>query len=195
MPETAKILDVGCGEGVFVENFSKQGRDIKGLDFNYESQFVQRGDVKKIPYSDESLDVVMFLDALEHLAFVDQPIALSEIYRTLKPDGILFLSVPNLAHLNSRYRFFFKGQLDRTDSEIDHLGERPIWENENLVKQAGFEIINKKGVTLTLPIIYPKIICRKAKQFRWLHDTFEPLARVIPSLAMLTFFTCKKATI
>ncbi len=192
LPKNNKILDVGCGEGVFVEDFSKQGRNIKGLDFNYESEFVQRGDVRKIPYDDCSLDAVLFLDALEHLAFIDQPTALSEIYRILKPEGILFLSVPNLAHLNSRYSLLFQGKLDRTDAVIDHVGERPFWENKQIIQETGFKIINIQGVTLTLPIIYRKLICKKAKKLRWLHDLFEPLARIMPSLAMLTFFVCKK---
>lgn len=191
-PPKATILDVGCGEGVFVEEFSKKGWNIQGLDLNYESELVQRGDARNIPYSDKSLDSVIFLDALEHLAFEDQPQALSEIYRVLKPDGKLFISVPNLAHLNSRIRFLVTGKLDRTDLETEHIGERPMWENQQLLKESNFEILDCTGVTFTMPFIYRKIICRHAAKFRWLHDAMEPLSRLFPSLAMLNFFICKK---
>lgn len=192
LPRGAKILDIGCGEGVFVEKYQSMGRDIKGVDLNYESELVQRGNVCKLPFDDNFFDAILFLDALEHLSFSEQPIALSEIYRVLRPNAMLLLSVPNLAHLNSRAAFFMAGKLDRTDNEIDHLGERPIWENRRLLKEAHFDILGCKGVTFSLPFIYRRIICRHAARFRWLHDVFEPLARALPSLAMLNFFTCQK---
>lgn len=190
--KNAKVIDIGCGEGVFVEEFYDQGWDIKGIDLNYKSFLVENGDVRNLPYDKCSFDAILFLDALEHLQFQDQIQALNEIFRVLKPSGKLLLSVPNLAHFNSRLRFLLRGQLDRTDNELDHVGERPIWENKQLIEQANFKILSYTGVTFTLPIIYRKIICRKPAQFRWLHDSLEPMSRLFPSCAMLTFFTCEK---
>ncbi len=192
LPRNTQILDVACGEGVFVEEFAAQGWNIKGIDLNYESQYVQRGDVRKLPFGEATIDALLFLDALEHLQFSDQPKALNEIFRVLKPEGKLLLSVPNLAHLNSRFRFLLRGQLDRTDNELDHVGERPIWENKQLIEQANFRVLSYTGVTFTLPIVYRKIICRKPARFRWLHDALEPMSRLFPASAMLTFFTCEK---
>lgn len=160
LPMTKKILDVGCGEGVLVEEFRKKGWAIEGLDMNYESEFVQRGDVKDMPYADASFDLIVCLDTLEHLTFEDQPKALSEIHRSLKPDGHLVMSVPNLAHLNSRVRFLLCGKLDRTDIELNHLGERPIWEYEQLLKKCGFYLLKRIGITLTLPYVYRRVICK-----------------------------------
>lgn len=188
----AKILDLACGEGVLVEEFRKQGRDIQGIDLNYQSEFVQRGNVCQLPFPDGSVDVILFLDALEHLAFVDQPKALAEIYRVLRPNGFLFISIPNLAHLNSRVQFLLNGNLDRTDAELDHIGERPIWENEKLLKEQKFSILKRSGITFTLPFIYRQVICRYPAKFRWLHDWLEPFARYLPSLAMLNYFVCEK---
>jgi SAM-dependent methyltransferase len=192
LPRAAKILDVGCGEGVLVEEFRQMGWDIEGLDLNYESEFVRRGDVRAIPYLEASFDTVLFLDTLEHLAFEDQTKALVEIHRVLKPKGCLLLSVPNLAHLNSRIGFLLKGKLDRTDVETNHVGERPIFENERLLKQSDFRAVKCSGISFTLPFIYRRIICRSPAKFKWLHDAFEPLARAFPSLAMLTIFVCRK---
>lgn len=192
LPQSSKILDAGCGEGVFVEKFVQEGWNIKGIDFNYESDLVERGDIRNLQFPDRSFDVVLLLDVLEHLAFADQPQALAEIYRTLTDGGYLFLAVPNLAHLNCRVRLMVLGELDRTDNEINHLGERPIGENAKLITQANFRIESCKGITVTLPIIYRRVICRKPAQFRWLHDCLEPVARQLPSLAMLTIFVCRK---
>jgi len=56
--------------------------------------------------------------------------------------------------------------------------------------EAGFQIEEIKGVTLTVPFLYRRVICRWPARFRWLHDLLEPLA--IPSLAMLDIFVCRK---
>ena len=42
--------------------------------------------------------------------------------------------------------FFFRGKLDRSDIETNHPGERPIWENIKLVKDAGFKITKINGI-------------------------------------------------
>lgn len=101
----------------------------------------------------------------------------------------MLISIPNLAHLNSRFRLFFKGCLDRTDIETNHIGERPMKENIKLLQGGGFEIIQKKGITLTVPFLYRRVICCKSAMFRWIHDILEPFA--IPSIAMLNVFLCK----
>ena len=190
LPRSTKFIDIACGEGVLVEDFRKEGWNIEGLDLNYESEYVRQGDVRAMPYDDGSFDVVVFLDAFEHLAFVDQPKALADVRRILRPGGILVMSAPNLAHLNSRVRMLLKGGLDRTDIEINHVGERPIWEYEELLKQAGFTLEQKIGVTLTVPYIYRSLICKHAAKLRWLHDALEPVAKAFPSLAMVTIFVC-----
>jgi 2-polyprenyl-3-methyl-5-hydroxy-6-metoxy-1,4-benzoquinol methylase len=186
----ARILDAGCGEGVLVEEFRAQGYSIAGLDLNYESDHVCRGSVLAMPYEDRAFDLVLFLDVLEHLDFLDQTVALAEIHRVLCQGGELVVSVPNLAHWNSRFRMALFGQLDRTDVATNHLGERPYKENRDLIQKAGFEIVRTKGITLTVPFLYRCVICRRPAWFKWLHDFLELFA--IPSLAMITVFVCRK---
>jgi len=183
-----QILDVGCGEGVLVEEFAAAGRPIEGLDLNYESRWVRRGDILAMPYPDGQFDAVLFLDVFEHLAYANQPRALHEIRRVLTTEGVLIMTVPNLAHLNSRIRMLLRGQLDRTDIETNHIGERPIAENLKIVTANGFRITDVKGVTLTLPWLYRSVICRRPARYRWLHDFLERFA--VPELAMLTFLVC-----
>jgi len=185
-----QILDAGCGEGMLVEDFSKLGWQIKGIDLNYESEYVKRGSVLSLPYPPNSFDLILFLDVFEHLAYADQPLALKEIYRVLKKGGQLVASIPNQAHLNSRFLMLFKGLLDRTDSEINHIGERPFAENRRMIENAGFIICQIKGLTLTVPVIYRRIFCRRPTWFRWLHDLFEPFA--VPSLSLINVFICQK---
>lgn len=193
LPPTARILDAGCGEGVVVEEFRAKGRNIEGLDYNYESGFVRRGDVRHLPYPDRTFDAIVHTDVLEHLAFEDQSKCLAEFKRVLKPGGQILITVPNLAHLNSRVRFLLRGMLDRTDIEINHAGERPLKEYRRLLQDGGFAITACVGITFTLPWVYRRLICRHASRLRWLHDLLESLARLLPSLSMLTVFVCRNA--
>ena len=186
----ARILDAGCGEGVLVEEFRNQGFQIEGLDLNYESEIVMRGSILQMPFENASFNAVLLLDVFEHLGFAEQPIALLELCRVLQKGGLLIASIPNLTHWNSRFRFAFFGKLDRTDTEINHIGERPFRENKKLLMEAGLHIEKIEGITLTVPFLYRHIVCRKPAWFRWMHDLMEPLA--LPSLAMLNIFVCRK---
>lgn len=191
LPKDQPILDAGCGEGVLVEEFAAKGYKIEGIDLNYESPIVKRGDILNMPfYEDGSFSAVLLFDVFEHLAFVDQPRALKELRRVLRPGGILLASIPNLAHWNSRLQFALRGNLDRSDVETNHIGERPLRENIRLLHQAGFQIERIVGITLTVPFVYRRVICRWPAKFRWLHDVLDFFA--IPSLAMLNLFWCRR---
>lgn len=185
-----RILDAGCGEGVLVEEFAARGFQIKGMDANYSSPSVIHGNVCAMPFEDGMFDAVLLLDVFEHLAFSDQPTALREIRRVLTSGGTLIATIPNLAHLNSRLSLLFSGRLDRSDNELDHPGERPLYENIEVIHRNGFRIKRITGITLTIPWLYRRVICRHAGHFRWLHDAFERLAR--PSLSLLNLFVCER---
>jgi len=189
---TGLILDIGCGEGVIVEEFSSRNYNIVGIDLNYSSDLVKYGDVCNLDFSDASVDTALFLDVIEHLHFKDQPKALKEIYRVLIPGGTLLATIPNLAHFNSRARMVISGRLDRTDDEMDHVGERPLKENLHLLRSAQFQVEAVAGITFTAPILYRGIICKQPARFRWLHDAMEPLATWMPSLAMINVIRCRK---
>ena len=192
LPNKAAILDAGCGEGVLVEEMRGLGFDIRGIDLNYESAIVNRGNIFEMPFGRESFFVVLLLDVFEHLSFEDQPKALREVMRVQRPAGQLIASIPNLAHWNSRHSMLLRGTLDRTDIETNHVGERPMGENLKLLKTAGFKVGRVIGVTLTV-LAYREVICKRAARWRWLHDACEPLARMFPNLAMLNIFFCQKS--
>ena len=69
----------------------------------------------------------------------------------LAPSGELLVSVPNLAHLQSRVHFLLTGRLIRTASEIKHPGDRPIAEYLRLFERAGFAVVERRGIFPTVP--------------------------------------------
>ena len=190
LPAETRIVDIGCGEGVLVEKYIAQGRRIEGLDLNYRSPLVRQGNILEMPYPEGSFDAALALDVIEHLQFNKQLQALREVHRILTPGGLFIAAIPNLAHLNSRIRLLLKGELDRCDLENDHPGERPMAENRDLLFEAGFKIERIKGITLSVPWLYRRVICRHAVRLRWLHDALDRIAA--PALAMLDVFVCRR---
>ena len=173
-PET-RVLDAGCGEGVLVEEFHGRLR-IEGLDPNYSSTHVRQGSLVALPYADGAFDRVLCLDVLEHLTLDDQPRALAELHRVLAPGGELLVTVPNLAHLQSRVHFLLGGRLIRTASVAKHPGDRPIEEYLDLLARAGFRLTDRRGIFPTVPVL-TRLIRRRPKALRPLHDW---LTRFLP---------------
>lgn len=95
-----KILDTGCGTGMLLKEMESfgvcYGIDIsqRAVDFckNRGIGNVQIADAANIPYSDNTFDVVVALDVIEHIK--DDENALKEIYRALKPQGMAIIAVP-----------------------------------------------------------------------------------------------------
>jgi glycosyltransferase involved in cell wall biosynthesis/SAM-dependent methyltransferase len=126
LQEGESIFDCGCGMGFYLMALGKL-RNLKlvGLDGDLERlQWAQRervpatllkGNIFDLPIADEFFDKVLFSEVLEHLS--DDRRGLYEIYRILKPGGILALSVP---HAN--YPFWW----DPLNAVWTRVGGQPI---------------------------------------------------------------------
>ena len=96
------LLDVGCGKMPYKKHILENSttKTYTGLDIEtaleYDSavrpDYTWKGD--KIPFEDESYDTILATEVLEHCP---EPIQiLNEIYRVIKKDGYVFLTVPFL---------------------------------------------------------------------------------------------------
>ena len=189
LPRESRVLDAGCGEGVLVDEFS--GRlHIEGLDANYSSDRVRAGSLTSLPYDAATFDRALCLDVLEHLSFEDQPRALAELHRVLKPGGQLLVSVPNLAHLQSRIHFLLQGRLIRTASEYKHPGDRPVHEYLQLAGRAGFVLLSRRGIFPTVPVL-TRYIRRHPQALAPLHRWLTRLVP-IPGWCFLNLLTFEK---
>ncbi|MCI0586272.1 MAG: class I SAM-dependent methyltransferase [Planctomycetes bacterium] len=105
VPDGARVLDLGCGDGFLMGLVGTRFRSVTGLDYEHEglqlarmmlsgregTEFVQ-GSCHDLPFACRSFDVVMLADVIEHLARPDS--CLAEVARTLRPGGRLVLTTP-----------------------------------------------------------------------------------------------------
>lgn len=189
LPRATRVLDAGCGEGVLVDEYADR-LDIIGLDANYASDRVTHGSLTALPFPDASFERALCLDVLEHLAYEEQPRALAEIFRVLRPGGELLVSVPNLAHLQSRVQFLLRGRLIRTASEYKHPGDRPAGEYLQLARAAGFRLVSRRGIFPTVPVL-THFIRRHPRALAPLHRALSRLLP-IPGWCFLNLLTFRK---
>jgi Methylase involved in ubiquinone/menaquinone biosynthesis len=104
-PETEPILELGCGTGHWSEFLSKRGFTVEALDVSDAMLSVavgkhipnvrfRKGDALNLPFSDESFGTVVSVTMLE---FTNDPQkVITEVFRVLKPEGLLILGCLNL---------------------------------------------------------------------------------------------------
>ncbi len=96
-----KLLDAGCGMGLFLTKAKKAGFDVEGLEFSkYAAEFVESKGLKvqnttidDAILPQENYDVIVMKEVIEHLP--DPKKSLAKIYGALKPGGLLFMTTGN----------------------------------------------------------------------------------------------------
>lgn len=190
LPAGTRVLDAGCGEGVLVDEYAAR-LAIEGIDAHYASERVTQASLTSLPYGDGSFDRALCLDVLEHLPFDAQPIALAELHRVLRSGGELLVSIPNLAHLQSRIHFLMRGRLIRTASELKHPGDRPADDYIAMGKRAGFSLVSRQGIFPTVPLL-TRLIRRHPRALMPLHHALTR-ALPVPGWCFLNLLTFRKS--
>lgn len=132
--ENCRILDIGCGDGLFFDRLSSFG-EVEGLetDPSFASDPRWQGRIRLGSLGEEaeilpdaSYDLVLMLDVVEHIA--DDIAALRAARSALKPGGHLLITVPALGWLWSRH-----------DEWNEHYRRYNPRELERVLAAAGFE--------------------------------------------------------
>ena len=99
-----KILDAGCGEGIFERYFfQKYTSKVYGIDISKKNILKCRktlpsgkflvGDIHNIPFPDNFFDLVFINAVLHHIEEID--VVLREIKRVLRRNGFMIIIEPN----------------------------------------------------------------------------------------------------
>lgn len=146
-PRKVRLLDIGCGGGVFLSALKDQGVKARGLEINpAQVRYCQNIglEVTGTPLSEEldrSYDVITMFDVLEHLS---EPVAtIREAQRKLKPGGYLIAYTPNIHSL--AYRLM--GNKQNTLLPFEHFCFYNPRSFKYLARRTGFNVhtIEVKG--------------------------------------------------
>ena len=155
------VLDLGCGDGLNIALLKKMGiQNIIGVDISsYLLKLAQKNnlgvkfylaDAKKLPFKDQTFDIVLADSVFHHL--LNYPKSITEIKRVLKMGGYVCFVDPHKSFLRSLMDFitqlpisqmlpFFKGRQPAYLAEKDLM---EYWLNNeqlflNLLKKHGFK--------------------------------------------------------
>ncbi len=157
------ILDAGCGEGFTLARLKNNriGERLEGIEYSleaislgkkmYPSISIKQGDIYALPYNDNSFDLVICSEVLEHLEHPEK--ALTEVIRVSKK--YCLLSVPNEP-------FFMISNFLRGKYFL-HLGNHP--EHINHWSKTGFEkFVKESGLNIRVTKIpFPWIVTSAEK--------------------------------
>jgi SAM-dependent methyltransferase len=104
VPRGAAVLDIGVGGGLQSRRMQQRGFAVTAMDFLPEGLRALSGSgvhcvrcaAESLPFAPASFDAILALDVLEH---TDDATAAPELFRTLRPGGILIMTVPALPQL------------------------------------------------------------------------------------------------
>ena len=143
------VLDIACGDGYGAAMLARHAAQVTGVDIDTPTverargkyvadnlRFLQ-GSATDIPLDDDSVDLVVSFETIEHL--MEQDRMLYEIRRVLRPEGFLLISSPdkyeysyvpgyhNEFHLKELYRQEFEALLQKHFSRHALLGQRVVF--------------------------------------------------------------------
>ncbi|MEP7148430.1 MAG: class I SAM-dependent methyltransferase [Acidobacteriota bacterium] len=106
--KTGSVLDVGCGNGSFLEYAKLNGWEAFGADIRLSPETANltcplfEGRLPDIDFGSGRFDVIRFNHVLEHLQ--NPLVELARCSELLNPGGIVFVGVPNLAGVSPRIK-------------------------------------------------------------------------------------------
>lgn len=166
LPKSAKILDMGCGEGALTQRlvdngflvtsvdkqpnyFKAKGATFVGLDFD-DNQAV----TKFLEGYADVFDCVIGIEVIEH---VQDQYAYTKMLATLtKPSGYVLISTPNISNRISRVIFLLSGrfhQFQPGDLSYGHINPVTFWQLKHIIESSNLSFISMHELG-NLPYIY-----------------------------------------
>jgi 2-polyprenyl-3-methyl-5-hydroxy-6-metoxy-1,4-benzoquinol methylase len=159
-----QVLDIGCGEGFFAKEVIGAGNSVVGIDALHSPKYgylfdayaqanLERGlrDAQSV-LAQRRFGRILLQDVLEHVP--DPSTLLTESRRYLAPDGLLLISVPNVANITvrlsllfGRFKYTERGILDKT-----HLRFFTRRTARELLEKAGYAIVGERATVMPVEL-------------------------------------------
>jgi ubiquinone/menaquinone biosynthesis C-methylase UbiE len=176
-PPDARVLDVGCANGLHLRRIAASCREIVGIDINermlelarsviaadgLDNASVVRMDATDLEFADASFDVAYSFSTLLLVARAERAVA--EIARVLRPGGIAVLDLAGRWNLSQRH-------WDRWYRTQGHPGIRSFtWpEAEALLRSIGLSVVEAPALGLLHQWRYVPVVRRAAVLDRLIH--------------------------
>jgi SAM-dependent methyltransferase len=143
------ILEIGCSGGYFLRDLTaaRPSAEIIGSDYTLaalehlgsrlDGVPLLQFDLTRCPLPDASVDAVVLLNVLEHIE--QDAMALAQLYRILRPGGVMIAEVPAGASLYDAY-----------DRHLMHFRRYDMPQFLSLVTGSGFEVLAKSHLGFCL---------------------------------------------
>ena len=168
-----RILELGTGDASLTKRIAQEGASIDGIEVDAVSAELARpycrsvkvdnlDNIASMPNEDK-FDIIIAADVLEHLR--DPEVVLSHLKRFARRDGILIVSLPNIANLYvrlnillGRFPYHTKGILDQ-----DHLHFYTIKTARRLIEKTGWIIEGGEVTSIPIAIVFPFLLLKPLK--------------------------------
>lgn len=111
-----RVLENGCGVGMYVTKLSAYGGEVVGLEFDFErgmeahlnSAHIINAAGEHLPFPAESYDLILSHEVIEHVQ--DDRAAVAEMVRVLKPGGRAVIFCPNRGYPFETHGIYWRGE-------------------------------------------------------------------------------------
>jgi SAM-dependent methyltransferase len=174
-----KLIDIGCGRGLFLDVMRRGGWDVVGLELNKQTASygkrvydldIYAGKDVELSLESENFDVVHFCGVLEHSKKPN--VLLSEAYRILKNNGLLIVLLPDIRSFEFKLGREYWLHLD-LPFHLFHFTEEGLIQ---ILRKKGFKVKNIKRFHLEYsPFGWLQTLLNLSRiRFNLLYDLLKP---------------------
>ena len=153
----ANVLDIGCGDGYHICVFNTN-KDVQekayfiGIDISptkihiashlakalsFENVSFRIGSAEALEFSDDSTDIVLCSDVVEHLSYPEKCFA--DIFRILKPGGVAIITTPNASYPLLKLKEYIRGK-NTILADEEHISLKGLKEWIRISRNSGFTV-------------------------------------------------------
>ena len=197
-----RFLEVGCHWGRWCVSAARKGYDVVGIDPSLEGiQAARRvaaqlevnahfvvGDGRRLPFPDETFDVVFSYSVLQHFSRTDVRATLKEVHRVLRPSGRSLIQLANKWGVRSFYNRARAGFRDASDFDVRYWTPRELKETfeeligPSVIEVDGFLSLNAQRTDMGLLRPGARAVVRTSEALRAAASVVPWLSTVADSL-------------
>jgi SAM-dependent methyltransferase len=209
-----RLLDLGAGSKPYAPLYESYFADCTSVDVPHSPHDTRSVDVMAwahdLPFDDESFDVVLCTEVLEHCP--DPPAVMEEVSRVLTPEGRAFVTTPFLVPLHEMPYDYYRYTPSALQTLADHAGLKvssikprgsyvSVWMGVNQMpinrtmsyvsRRTGLPLSHPLNPLVLLLVVAPQLAYLRA--VRWLRR--RPSSRIARVHDKLTYYSGGYVTI